>query len=95
MCGEHMALMNYGMDNNDFQINYWPIEETSAVSVNLTLSIVCPYCNGWLWSYQWFKYCPHCGKPLFVVDKKMKLLESLDKISKEIEEIKKELESDE
>ena len=89
-----MAVINYDeyFDTN----NYWVLDNsTPTITTTVTCNVTCPSCNMWILNYQWFQYCPYCGKPLYPqVDKKAKILERLDEILKEVRDIKKELESD-
>jgi hypothetical protein len=92
-----MAVINYDDCNNQFVDNQynWPIDDTtSGTTGNWTIyaNTTCPHCLGWISWYQIFHYCPYCGKPLHPKpDKKAEILKKLDKILKEVEEIKEEL----
>ena len=92
-----MAVIYYG--DNQWQPNYYyPFdgEYTSPeVTVNYTVYMTCPHCQGYINDYIGFHYCPYCGKELFPVkDIKPEILERLDKMLKEIKEIKEELEKE-
>jgi hypothetical protein len=90
-----MAVINYddySGSNDDYQ--WWiPVpQDQPTTTINYFWYTTCPLCQGWIWNYQMYHYCPYCGKNLFpVVDKKTEILERLDKILKEIEEIKKQI----
>ena len=87
-----MAVINYD--------EYWQPDSTQdytgTTTTCITFSMTCPHCNMWIYNYQWFHFCPYCGKPLFPSDnKKIEILNRLDRILDEIKEIKKKLECDE
>lgn len=69
-----------------------PMDDTFTGITNYIYSFICPHCNAWMWNYQWFHYCPYCGKQIFPqIDSKIEVLKKLDKILEEIENIKTEL----
>ena len=91
MYGECMTIINY---DDYIMEKYFDKSKTTGNTLNMIYSIRCSYCNKYIINYQWFYYCPFCGKQLFIKENKKTVLEHVNKILDEIKEIKKKMESE-